>query len=323
MVKAYLIVNFGGPRSLQEVEPFLRSLLTDKDVIKSNLPQPLHNLIFNRVAKKRSKIISHDYAKIGDGSPIWMDTEYIAEALRPKLQAPVLAFHRYLTATHSSFIEDLKNLECTEIIVFPMFPQFTYATTGSIARFFQKNIPSAVLRKMRWVKSYPSHPAFIQSSRQTIQEFLTERGIREEETFFIFSAHGLPKILVEEGDLYAYECRSSYAQVMKAFPKAHSLLCFQSKFGKGEWLRPYTVDVCEEIEKYTERRQCVFVPISFTSDHIETLFEVEEQYMPILAKKGYIPSRVPALNRREDWVDAIVQILADFSPCTTSMLVRH
>ena len=319
---AYLIVNFGGPRNLKEVEPFLRSLLTDKDVIRSNFPQVFHNFLFGRIAKKRSKIISHDYAKLGGGSPIWTDTEFIADALRLKLQAPVLTFHRYLPATHVSFIEELNNLECEEIRVFPMFPQFTYATTGSVARFFLKYFSDNIIRKLRWVKSYPSHPAFIHSTKSAISEFLAKTGIKEEEVFLLFSAHGLPKTFVEKGDLYEYECRTSYHLVMESFLKAQSLLCYQSKFGPGECLRPYTVDVCEKIEKYTDRKYCVFVPLSFTSDHIETLFEVEEQYMPLLAKRGFHPFRVPALNRRPDWIEAITRILSDFSPCTTCMLVR-
>lgn len=322
--KAYLIVNFGGPRTLKEVEPFLSALLTDKEVIRTHFPQIFHNYLFEKVARKRAVKISEDYAKIGGGSPIWTDTECIADILRHKLKAPVLTFHRYLAMTHKAFIEELNQLKSKEVCVFPMFPQFTYATTGSIARFFSTHFSSTTLQKLKWVKSYPSHPAFVQVITATIRDFLIQTGLKEEETLFLFSAHGVPKVFIEEGDLYEWECRASFEKTMQAFPQAKGLLCYQSKFGPGEWLRPYTEDVCHAIEEYNEgRKYCVFVPISFTSDHIETLFEVEELYMPVIASKGLHPFRVPALNRRPDWIDAITNILADSTPCSTSMLTRR
>ncbi len=320
----YLIVNFGGPRTLKEVEPFLNALLTDKEVIRTRFPQLFHNFLFGRVAKKRAKVISQDYIKIGGGSPIWTDTEFVADALRHKLKAPVLTFHRYLPATHKAFIEEINTLESSEVRVFPMFPQFTYATTGSVARFFLEHFSPPTLQKFKWVKSYPSHPAFVEASVKAIRDFLMNSGLKEKELFFLFSAHGLPQLFVDQGDLYEYECRASVNSLMKAFPSAEGILCYQSKFGPGEWLKPYTVDVSKNIAHFSQgRKYCVFVPISFTSDHIETLFEVEEQYMPLITEAGLHPFRVPALNRRPDWIDAIAKILSDSTPCATSMLVRN
>jgi protoporphyrin/coproporphyrin ferrochelatase len=321
---AYLLVNFGGPRTLNEVEPFLRALLTDKDVIRTQFPQPLHNYLFGRVAKKRAKKITHDYAKLGGGSPIWADTEYVAEELRKKLRAPVLTFHRYLPSTHKDALFELHQIIQDEVRVFPFFPQFTYATKGSIARFFKKHCSLSTLQKLRWVKSYPAHPSYITVVQKHLREFLDTRDIDDEEAFLLFSAHGLPQQFVLDGDLYQYECQLSYRAVMQAFPKTKSLLCYQSKFGPGEWLRPYTDEICQKIENYAlDKTKCVFVPISFTSDHIETLFEVEEQYMPLIAKCGLYPFRAPALNRRLDWIEAIIQMLSDSTPCSNSMLIRN
>lgn len=192
---AYVIANFGGPRTLNEIEPFLRALLTDKDVVRTRFPQPLHNLLFGRIAKKRAGAIREDYAKIGGGSPIWSDTEYVAEKLREKLQGPVLTFHRYLPATHAPFIEALNNISADEIRIFPMFPQFTYATTGSIARFFQQTLKTTTLRKLRWVKSYPCHPAYIGAFRRTIADFLEFQELKEEEIFFSFFSPRIATIL--------------------------------------------------------------------------------------------------------------------------------
>lgn len=320
----YLIINFGGPRTLEEIEPFLCALLTDKDVVRSNIPKPLHNFLFKRVARKRSAKIAIDYEEIGGGSPIYEDTEAIARALQIRLQAPVLTFHRYLPKTHAASLEAIKQLGCNEIRVFPMFPQFTYATTGSIARLFQKRLPLKIINKLRWVKSYPSHPAFIQTTQKLIREFLHLRNLAEEETVLLFSAHGLPNIFVEDGDPYEYECNLSFTKVMQAFPRTLGRLSFQSKFGPGEWLRPYTQDACEEIEMWNDgRKHVVFIPISFTSDHIETLFEMEKLYMPVIAQKGFTPHRLPAFNGCTEWLETIEAILQDFTPVSTRMLVRH
>ncbi|MCC5831516.1 MAG: ferrochelatase [Chlamydiales bacterium] len=321
---AYLIVNFGGPRSLSEIEPFLSALLTDRDVVRTKLPQLFNHYLFRRIAKKRAVKVAVDYESIGGSSPIYSDTEYVADALRKKLKAPVLTFHRYLPSTHADSLAAIENLDVSEIRVFPMFPQFTYATTGSIARFFLNKLSRKTVDTLKWVKSYPSHPAFIAVTQRAIREFLEAHQLDEKEILFFFSAHGLPQDFVDQGDLYSYECRLSYDCVMKGFPKAEALLAYQSKFGPGEWLRPYTQEVCEQIEKYRKGRENVlFIPISFTSDHIETLFEVEQQYIPIVKEQGLFAYRLPALNRRPDWIEAIAEIVTQFTPASTSMLVRN
>lgn len=318
----YLLANFGGPRTLKEVEPFLKALLTDKDVVRTPLPQILHNYLFNRIAKKRSVKVSKDYLEIGGKSPIYEDTEDLAKILRCKLAKDVVVFHRYIPDTHSDFIHSILKQECDELRVFTLFPQFTYATTGSIARWFQTHLPKSVVNKMRWLKSYCAHPKFIQAQQNSIKEFLEVHQIDEREAILLFSAHGVPKKFIEQGDLYQFECESSFRAVMAAFPLTLGRLCYQSKFGKGEWLRPYTIEVCEEINKWNEgRRKVVVVPISFTSDHIETLFEVENEYLPVIRKNGLQAYRVPALNLRDDWVEAITEILQETNLSNTQMLI--
>lgn len=321
--KGYLLVNFGGPRTLAEVEPFLRSLLTDQDVIRTQMPAFLHNLFFNRVAKKRTPQSSKQYQEIGGKSPIYEDTEAVAAALSQRLNTKVLTFHRYLPSTHQNTFDAIKALSVDEIFVFPMFPQFTYTTTGSIARLFYRTLAPNLLFKLRWVKSYPTHPAFIALIQKRIDLFLQSLGLREEEVILLFSAHGLPKKCIETGDIYEMECNASFHKVMEHFPKALGRLAYQSKFGPDEWLRPYTVDVCEEILGWNQgRKHVIFVPISFTSDHVETLFEIEKEYMPIIADQGIVAHRLPAFNQGEDWVSTIHDILQEENFVTTPMLIR-
>lgn len=315
---ANLIVNFGGPRSLEEIYPFLRSLLTDKDVIRTRFPQPIHNWMFSRIAKKRALQIAHDYQLIGGKSPIFEDTEAVARQVSEKIQAPVLTFHRYLPQTHEASLAAIGQFD--KIKVFPMFPQFSYATTGSIARLFSKQLD---ISRLAWIKSYCTHPAFIRSMQNVLRDFLQREQLEEKETVLLFSPHGVPQEFIHTGDIYERECRLSFEAIRQAFPQALHRLAYQSKFGRGEWIRPYTVDVCEDVLSwYQGRPNIVFVPLSFTSDHIETLFEVDYQYLPILRQKGLNAYRCPALNRLPDWIAAIGEIFQESNLFTTQQLIR-
>jgi protoporphyrin/coproporphyrin ferrochelatase len=319
--KATLIVNFGGPRSLNEVDLFLRALLTDQDVVRTPFPPFLHRLLFNRVAQKRSIKVAADYALIGGRSPIFEDTEKVAAHLAREGQ--VLTFHRYLTATHASFKKMIEAQEYDEVRVFPLFPQFSYATTGSIARFFAKNLNERLVKRMNWVKSYPTHPAFVRAYQQCIRDFLLSEGLKEEETLLFFSAHGLPQKYVDRGDIYESECHLSYEAIGSAFNKGKKLLAYQSKFGRGEWLRPYTDEVCQDIVLKSEgMKNVVFIPLSFTSDHVETLFEIEFQYLPLVSERGLRAFRCPALNLRPDWLAAVREIVQGDASCDTHSLIR-
>jgi len=177
---SYLLVNFGGPRNLEEIRPFLTALLQDRDVIRTRFPPFFHNWLFKKIARKRSKKIAHDYAAIGGRSPIYFDTEALAEKLSEKLQAQVLTFHRYLPATHAASLKAIEQVQADEIRVLPLFPQFSYATTGSIARFLGTNLCCKTINRLRWIKSYAAHPAFVQSYQMRIAEFLKKQGLAEE-----------------------------------------------------------------------------------------------------------------------------------------------
>jgi ferrochelatase len=324
MKRSILVVNFGGPRSLEEIEPFLVALLTDPDVIRTKMPRFIEKLFFTRVAKKRTPKARAEYLKIGGKSPIFDDTEVIAKAVSSALSLPVLTFHRYLPETHPTFFSVIEGSDAEEILVFPLFPQFSYTTTGSIARFFSHHLSERVVQKMRWIKSYSAHPAYIAAMTQCLCEFLTEKKIEEEECALLFSAHGLPRNFVDQGDIYESECNRSFQALAKAFPQALSHLSYQSKFGRGEWLRPYTDETVQNLASWSGRRKhVVIVPLSFTSDHIETLFEIEEQYLPPIRAAGFSAYRCPALNLRPDWLSAIPHILSTTSFSTTEMLIRR
>lgn len=317
-----VLVNFGGPRSIAEIKPFLIALLTDKDVICSSLPPFLHKLLFTWAAMRRAKKVVHDYKLIGGKSPIFEDTEAIAAVLRNKFDGPVLTFHRYLPMTHPQFVKDVQALtRCDSFRIFPLFPQFSYTTTGSIARWFSENLCAKTVGKFRWIKSFPAHQGFAKPFTAAIQQCLDDHQMCEEETLLLFSAHGLPKRYICSGDPYQEECERSFELLASAFPKAAHQLCYQSLFGKEEWIRPYTAEYCKTLS--LSIRNVVIVPLSFTSDHIETLFEIEQLYLPILKEKGFHAVRCPAMNLRADWIDGMVQIISSSSEFRNAMLIRH
>ncbi len=307
---AIILANFGGPRNLYEIEPFLIELLTDVDVIRTPLPRFFDRWFFTRIAKKRAPKIAKDYELIGGKSPLFEDTEAVAKKLQAISALEVIPFHRYLPATHTDFLQTILEHPADQLIVLPMYPQFSFSTTGSIARFFSERFPSHILQKMKWIRSYATHPRYIKAMQNCIRDFLNEKGLKEEETFLFFSAHGLPKKYVDQGDPYERECCQSHAAIIEAFPQAASLLAFQSKFGRGEWLRPYTSELCQEPYRWNQgRKNIVFVPLSFTSDHLETLYEIESIYLRDIQSQGLVAYRCPALNLRSDWIEALASFV--------------
>jgi len=322
-MSSIILVNFGGPRSIEEIPSFLTALLTDGDVIRTSFPRFFEKWFFKRVARQRAGIIAHDYKLIGGKSPIFEDTESIAREIRSRLNLPVITFHRYLTETHAETFRKIQESSTDEFIVFPLFPQFSFATTGSIARFFEESFDDNILSRMRWIRSYPIHTGYVSAMQTVIADFLKKEGLEEKDVVLFFSAHGLPQEFVDEGDPYERECHQTFDAIRKGFPSAHSLIAFQSKFGPGEWLRPYTSELCEMPQTWNlGRRNVVFIPLSFTSDHIETLFEIEYQYLPAIRAHGLEAFRCPAMNLRQDWLDAIIEILKEPFYTRNEHLVR-
>lgn len=308
---AILLVNFGGPRSLEELEPFLCELLCDRELIRTRLPTFLHNFLFRRLAKKRAIEVRPDYEGIGGKSPIYETTETLAQELRTRLHKDVLTFHRYLPATHAASLAAIEACGASELAVFSFFPQFSFATTGSIQTFFKERLSNAARAKLRWLPSYPAHPAFIAAWHANIRDFLKANGVEEKEAMLLCSAHGLPKEFIKRGDPYEEECKATYQAILDGFPEALGKLSYQSQFGRDEWLKPSTKEACEEVTSWNEgRKTIVFIPLAFTSDHIETLFEIEQLYLPIVQSKGLRALRCPALNLNPTWIDAILKILS-------------
>jgi ferrochelatase len=326
MTRALLLVNFGGPRIMREVRPFLRALLTDQDVLQTRFPAWLHRLVFSRIANRRACRICGEYRELGGGSPLFRDTEQIAAEMRDLFEGPVLTLHRYLPDTHSDLKEALVQLatKVDEVIVIPLFPQFSYTTTGSCARWLLHVMPKPLLNKFRWIKSYGTDSLFVTAWQERIRMKLSQLSWDEQQTVLLFSAHGIPQRYAEAGDPYAVECERSMQAILQAFPRAQGRLCYQSQFGPEQWLQPYTSLLVQTLgDEIPDRRQCLIVPHAFTTDHLETLVEIEDQYLSVLKQKGWQAHRVDCLQGSQTFVRALARLAEQRESCTTQMLIRH
>ena len=303
------------------MEEFLISLFRDQEVLRTRLPKWLHNCIFTALAKKRARKSIFDYAQIGGKSPIYEDTEAIAAHVSTLLKAPVLTFHRYLPKTHAPFIEKMRTFAKEETIrIFPLFAQFSYATTGSIATWFTRHLDKEIVQRMRWIRSYPDHEGYLKAFESVIRDSI--KSLSEKSTLLLFSAHGLPQEFIQTGDSYVEECQRTFELLGLRFGNYSSLLCYQSQLGKKEWTRPYTLEVCHELARTKKYENVVIIPLSFTSDHIETLFEIQELYLPILHAAQIHAVRCCALNQHPEWLKAILEIIEKADSVPTHALLR-
>ncbi|WP_348663681.1 ferrochelatase [Chlamydia vaughanii] len=304
MVSAYLLANFGGPRQSSDIEVFLTSLLTDSDVTGGSLPSFIHKRLFTLIAKRRTHKVIPFYNCIGGFSPIYQDTESLAKTLSSYLDKPVITFHRYLPDTHRKTIQQLEAFQDAPIVGVPLFPHFTYAVTGSIVRFVYKHLPSL---NISWISNFGNHPQFISCMIDHIQQFLQFHDIPEDNCCLLFSAHGLPMKYIHQGDPYNTQCEKSFEAISERLSNIETHLCYQSKFGPGKWLTPSTKKMCETLN--TNKKYVLIVPFGFTSDHIETLYEIEKEYLSILTGRNYHALRIPTIYQSPNWVASLATII--------------
>jgi protoporphyrin/coproporphyrin ferrochelatase len=272
---AVVLFQLGGPDSQAAVEPFLYNLFCDPDII--NFPgsflarKPLARLI----STTRSKTVRLKYAEIGGGSPIRRLTEQqaraLATALRPHLPARVMVAMRYWHPDTTEAIAWLESAPFDELVLLPLYPHYSFATTGSSLkewnRLYTPKVPVQV------IDHFFDHPDYIAGIVERTNSVLRQLP-RPDEVHLVFSAHGLPMALVEKGDPYPQHIEASVRLVRElgAWPNPH-VLCFQSRVGPQKWLQPSLTGTIEKLARDGVRRVLV-IPISFLTEHIETLHEI-------------------------------------------------
>jgi ferrochelatase len=311
MKKAVILFNLGGPDKLENVEPFLFNLFNDPAIL--NLPSfiryPLAKLISNRRAPTAKKI----YQELGGSSPILKLTNDQATALENNLNNDI--DHQYkcfvvMRCWHpraEDVINDVFNYKPDEVILLPLYPQYSAATSGSSIKEWHEVCDKNKFKvKTSTICCYPTDDFFIQSHAEEIME-----KIKSLTNFkLIFSAHGLPEKNIKKGDPYQWQVEQTVNSVIKSLNinDLDWILSYQSRVGPLKWIGPSTEHVIIKNSKLGKK--IVLVPIAFVSEHSETLVELDIEYKELADKNGcknYI--RVPALGTNKNFIESLTSLV--------------
>jgi ferrochelatase len=279
-----VLFQLGGPDSLQSVEPFLLNLFRDPDILPMGplgfLRRPLAKLISSR----RSIPVAGKYAQIGRRSPIGLLTERqrvrLVAALSPYIDPVAVTAMRYWHPLTAEALDALRKAgPLDEIVLLPLYPHFSYATTLSSLKEWRRVYGQTNGGpKERTVGQFYNHPLYIQAVVQRIGSVLRQFP-DSSRIHLVFSAHGLPMSLVERGDPYPQQIETTVRLVCEAgsqqhpgWPRTH-LLCYQSRVGPAKWLQPPLTGTIERLG-HEGVKEMLVVPISFVTEHIETLYEI-------------------------------------------------
>jgi ferrochelatase len=314
-----LLLNLGGPDKLEDVGPFLYNLFSDPEIIRLPfrwLQKPLAWFI----ASRRTRTSQENYKQIGGGSPLRRITEAQGEALKEQLahlgqEANIYVGMRYWHPYTEEAIAQITQDNIEHLVILPLYPQFSISTSGSSFRLLDKlwqEDPKLQPIEYTVIPSWYKQPGYLQAMAELIAQEL-EQFSNPDEVHIFFSAHGVPKSYVEEaGDPYQQEIEECTALIMQTLnrPNAHTL-AYQSRVGPVEWLQPYTEDALKELGAQGVK-DLVVVPISFVSEHIETLQEIDIEYREVAEESGiHNFRRVPAPNTHPVFINALADLVID------------
>lgn len=315
---AVVFMNMGGPSTIPEVHDFLYKLFADGDLIDLGVGR-FQRLLAKFISARRTPKIEKYYQEIGGGSPILKWSQYQAEEACKILDKsnpetaphkPYVAF-RYARPYTEDTLQKLLDDGITRAVAFSQYPQFSYSTSGSsineLWRQTQKLDPQ---RKIEWsvIDRWPDHPGLVKAFAGNIKEKLAEfpESIRDK-VKILFSAHSLPMDVVNSGDAYPAEVAATSYAVMKELNFSNPYrVVWQSQVGPKPWLGAQTAKLVEKIEADSEG--IVLVPIAFTSDHIETLHEIDLELIGESKYKDRI-KRAESLNGNQTFIEGLADIV--------------
>lgn len=312
-----LLLNLGGPDKLEDVRAFLYNLFADPEIIR--LPSPLLQApLAWLISTLRAQKSQENYKKIGGGSPLRRITEDQAQALRSQLQQTgndiqVYIGMRYWHPFTEEAIAQIKQDGIQQLVILPLYPQFSISTSGSSFRLLERlwnRDPALQAIQYTVVPSWYNHPVYIQVMANLLEKTL-DQVPHPSDAHIFFSAHGVPVSYVEEaGDPYQQEIEQCTALIMKQLNRSNAhTLAYQSRVGPVEWLQPYTDEAIEDLAQKGVK-ELVVVPISFVSEHIETLEEIDMEYREVAEEAGIETfARVPAPNTDPVFIQALADLV--------------
>jgi protoporphyrin/coproporphyrin ferrochelatase len=311
--RAVVLMNLGGPDSPRAVRPFLYNLFSDPAII--GLPAPLRRPLAWIIAARRAPIARKIYDQLGGASPLLANTEAQAWALEAELGADYRCFiaMRYWHPLTAAAVSGVKAWQPDEIILLPLYPQYSTTTTASsLALWRQEAMRQGLGGKTRAIRSYPAAAGFIAAIAGLVAATLAKADAAGKPLRLLFSAHGLPVKIVAAGDPYPSEIETTAAAVASALarPGLDWLVCYQSRVGPLAWLGP---SVEEELRRAGRDGVAVVIaPISFVSEHSETLVELDRDYRRLAENCG-VPAyyRVPTVGTDPRFIAALAGLVRE------------
>jgi ferrochelatase len=308
---AIVLLNMGGPEKLEDVEPFLFNLFSDRLIIRLG-PAFMQKFIARFISRKRAPKSSKTYELIGGGSPLGKTTADQAAALE-KLLVPegpykVAVAMRYWHPRAEPTLHDLRLIGINKIIALPLYPHYSIATSGSSLEDLRKvNFATPSPCEIAEIPSWQTQPLYIEALADGIRKSLESFG--SEKVQVVYSAHSLPVKFIQEGDPYVDHLKETIAAVEK-ITNVPGKICYQSRSGPVEWLTPSTPEMIEQLAS-EGCKNILMVPISFVSDHVETLYEVDMLYKGMANKLGMRLERSPSLNLNPKFIKALKELVLD------------
>lgn len=307
---AIILLQMGGPDSLQAVKPFLLNLFSDREIIRIG-PAWLQPFIAKLIVNRRAPRVAEKYCEIGGKSPIRELTQSQADALKAATGIPCFVAMRYWHPFTDEALQQVIKSGARRIIALSLYPHYSKATSGSSFKELVRQITAldSNLELIR-IPHFYDHPLYIRALSEKIE--LALKGFSDRrQVQLLFSAHSLPQSFIDEGDPYLQHIQTTVKLVMERFSDLPHHLAFQSRAGPVKWLSPSTDDKLKEIAA-AGCNDLLVIPLSFVSDHIETLHEIDIEYAAEAKDLGITNfKRIESLNDSIIFISCLKQLVDD------------
>jgi len=309
-----VLFQLGGPDTLEAIQPFLYNLFCDPDIIDFPFARIGRKPLAKLISTTRARKVQHHYTTIGGGSPIRRNTERQARALETELRSQgvdaccFVGMRYWHPFTHEA-IAQLQAAKCDEVVLLPMYPQYSSTTTGSSLnewhRHFNDDVP------VHCVETFYRNTMYLDSVIDKVNNALA-RFPQPGRPEIVFSAHSIPMSVIAKGDPYQKQIEETVRLVSErgGWANPHRL-CYQSKVGASRWLQPSLTNTLRQLASDKVREVCI-VPIAFVSDHVETLGEIDHEARHLAQQLGFTQFEMSAgLNDSPKFIQALGQMVQD------------
>lgn len=309
-----VLFQLGGPDTLAAIEPFLFNLFCDPDIIDFPFARIGRRPLAKLISTTRAHKVQHHYSVIGGGSPIRRFTERQAQALEAELgahgvDARCFVAMRYWHPFTQEAVAQLRAAECDEVVLLPLYPQYSSTTTGSSLNEWQRHFHDDV--PVQIVEPFYRHPMYLDAIVEKIEQALARFPVPARPEI-VFSAHSVPMSVIAKGDPYQRHIEETVQLLMQRGGWAnHHRLCYQSKVGASKWLQPSLHRTLRDLSAEKIKEVCV-VPVAFVSDHVETLGEINHEAREEAHNLGITQFEMSAgLNDSPKFISALSQLVLE------------